>query len=222
MASSVEICNMALSRIRAGNINSFDDATVQADACSLWYGPTRDSLLEKYSWGFSVTTEALALTSNDIFNWVYAYAYPSHCLHIETLIRNYEQYSATAGQPRPRSIEALVPGDFTAPVEYTKQITSDGDRLILSNEKELRIRYRRSVEDPNKYSSLFIDALSALLASRVAVHIVGADLGRALKKDAQEDFKQLITDAGISDANQQSKAVAESEFVTVRGGVAAW
>lgn len=208
---------MGLSRIRAGKIDSLNDNTVQADACSLWYEPMRDSLLEQYSWGFSVTTQPLALTSNDIFNWVYAYAYPSQCLYIEGLIRNYEQYSSTAGNPRPRSIDDMVPGDFTAGVVYKQETLDDGTRLILSNEKELRARYRRVVTDPNKFSPLFVNALSALLAAQMAVPIIGADAGRAVSKDVMDDFKMLITNAQISDANQEHSETEESDFVTVRG-----
>ena len=42
MASEVEICNLALSNIRAGSINSLTEGSLQAQICKLKYPILRD------------------------------------------------------------------------------------------------------------------------------------------------------------------------------------
>ena len=58
MTSVVDICNLALSNIRAGSINNIDEVSLQAQQCKLKYPFMRDRLLtgrsiiklERYPW----------------------------------------------------------------------------------------------------------------------------------------------------------------------------
>ena len=85
MASEIEICNLALGNIRAGSINSFTEGSIQAQQCNLKYSIIRDRCLREIVWSFNRKIEALAtLSSVTIFNWAYAYQYPSDCLKIRS------------------------------------------------------------------------------------------------------------------------------------------
>ena len=82
MASDVEICNIALSNIRAGSINSLDENSLQAQQCKLKYALLRDRMLTEVPWTFNRKIRALSVLTTEIFNWAYAYQYPTDCLKI--------------------------------------------------------------------------------------------------------------------------------------------
>ena len=65
--NSTEICNMALSYIGNGRINSIDDAAEDARKCKIHYDHDRRRMLAAYSWGFAKRIERLALFTSDVF-----------------------------------------------------------------------------------------------------------------------------------------------------------
>lgn len=55
MASEIEICNIALSRIgNSRSINSMTEASKEANQCSLHYEQCRDAVLSDFPWNFAV------------------------------------------------------------------------------------------------------------------------------------------------------------------------
>ena len=171
MTSEVEICKLALSMIRAGSINSFTDGSLQAQQCSLWYPQTRDFMQRDAPWGFTRKIDALAvLEDEDVFNWVYVYAYPNDCLYIERLILNYEEFGSVDGAIRTRQLEDIYAPDLGAQVKYdTLNVGDPNGRVIVANDVDLRIEYRSRVTDPNKFDPMFIEAFASLLASKLAI-----------------------------------------------------
>ena len=212
MASEVEIYNMALSEIRAGSINSFTESSLQAQQGKLKYSFLRDMLLSNTPWGFAHKVDVLAVLTDDLFNWVYAYQYPSDCLHINRLILNYEEVTSETGALRTRHIEDVYAPDLDRQVKYELQ-NVDGNRVIAANETELRISYRKKITDPNLFSPLFIQAFVQLLAANVAVSIVGAEVGRQLKSDALTLYKSYIEEAAAEANNQNYSEPKDSEFI---------
>ena len=85
MASVVEICNLALSNIRAGSINNINEKTVAAENCKLKYNVLRDQLLRDAPWKFAHVVEPLALLTVTLPGWTYAYQHPSDCVGINHL-----------------------------------------------------------------------------------------------------------------------------------------
>ena len=212
MASEVEIYNMALSEIRAGSINSFTEPSLQAQHGKLKYPFLRDMLLSNTPWGFAHKVDVLAVLTDDLFNWVYAYQYPSDCLHINRLILNYEEVTSETGALRTRHIEDVYAPDLDRQVKYELQ-NVDGNRVIAANEKELRISYRKKITDPNLFSPLFTQAFVQLLAANVAVPIVGAEVGRPLKSDAFTLYTSYIEEAAAEANNQNYSEPRDSEFI---------
>ena len=62
MASAVDICNLALSRIGdIASVQSIDppEASAQAIHCARFYPVARDSMLERHPWGFATLRKTL-------------------------------------------------------------------------------------------------------------------------------------------------------------------
>lgn len=217
MSSEVEICNLALSNIRAGSINSLSENSLQAQVCSLKYQILRDRCLREIPWSFNRKIKALATVAVDIFNWAYSYQYPVDCLKIHRLIGPYEEAPAGSSSTvaRHRDVELLPVKGLRAQIPY-EIFNVDDKKTIGVNQPELRIDYAAKVTDPNLFSDDFIMALSHLLASEVAIPIVGAEMGRALRSDSLELYNRYMASAISEDKNDQYLEPNESEFITVR------
>ncbi len=92
----------------------------------------------------------------------------------------------------------------------------DDTKIIGSDQPDLRIDFAAKVSEPNLYSDDFIMALSHLLASEIAIAIVGAELGRALRNDSLQLYRQYLASAISNDQNDQYILPSESDFVLVR------
>ena len=89
-------------------------------------------------------------------------------------------------------------------------------KVIGCNETTLYIDYAKKVEDPNLFSDDFILALSHLLASEIAVPLVGAEKGRQLRSDSLQLYESYINSAAVDDSNESFLESNDSEFVTIR------
>ena len=153
MTSAVEICNQALSHIRAGGINSLSEASFAAQTCSLHYDPTRDWLLELHSWQFAHQTKDLALLDLTTPEWYYVYSYPSDTIRVNYLFPG----GFAAGNINAANSLLSYYGT-TTPEKYMRQtfpykvFNLNGTRAIGTNVSEAKIDYQRIVEDPNVLS----------------------------------------------------------------------
>ena len=87
MASVIEICNRALSNIgNSRSINSLNEASKEADQCSLHFDACRDAALADFDWNFATKRLALADTNNPPPDWQYAYQYPTDCVRITEIM----------------------------------------------------------------------------------------------------------------------------------------
>lgn len=217
MASDVEICNLALSNIRARSINSLDEGSLQSQVCSLKYSLLRDMLLTEVPWGFARSIKALALTTKTVFSWSYVYSYPSDCLQINRLVGAQEDLSTADASVISRLADSglLVTNDLRAKIPY-EIFNVDGTKTICANDSDLRIDYTKQITDPNQYTHLFILALSHLLAAEIAIPIVGAETGMKFREDSLTMYKSYIAEAIINDLNEEYSQPAISEFETIR------
>lgn len=217
MASEIQICNLALSNIRAGSINSLNESSLQAQLCKLKYYILRDRCLREIPWQFNRKIRALSSVTTDIFNWSYSYSYPVDCLKIHRLVGNYEELPLGANDVVSRLLDSRVrsPTDLRQQIPY-EVFNYDNVKVIGSNQPELRIDFAAKIEDPNLFSDDFIMALSYLLASELAIPVVGAELGRALRSDSLTMYKEYLGSAIATDMNDQYLTPADSDFINVR------
>lgn len=83
MATALSICNTALLLVNANTINSFDDSTREAAMCKALYETTKDAILSKFPWSFSLFQETLAQTSNaPLFDYTYEYQLPPGVIRV--------------------------------------------------------------------------------------------------------------------------------------------
>lgn len=78
-ASRIDLCNKAISRIKAEQIQDIDDQTLAARECRRHYPDVISEMLGgTHDWSFQNRRVALAETTNDrTGEWLYAYAVPA-------------------------------------------------------------------------------------------------------------------------------------------------
>ena len=188
--------------------------------CLLKYPLMRDFLLNDLPWQFAHALQPLAVLTTELFNWPYAYQYPSDCMRINRLVGAYEEQTLTGegsvvSQYRPWAENFVSADELRQQIPY--EIFNVGDnRVIGARETDLRVDYRREITNPDLFSSPFIIALSHLLAAEIAIPIVGAELGRQLRADSYKVYQDYIDNATIHDMNEQYNEPGNSEYVNVR------
>lgn len=199
MASVIEICNIALSRLgNSRTINSLTEQSKEAGVCSLHYEPARDAVLSDFDWSFATKRVALADTGAPPPDWQYAYRYPTDCMRI---------------------IELMVPGMRNVPsrlrIEYTTGSDADGTGKLIYTEQEMAwLKYVGLVTDPNMYDAVFRDALSWRMAGEMAMSLTS---GPQLGQNAMTMYAQVIRSAGSRSMNEsQEPPEPESEFTCAR------
>lgn len=221
MTSQVEICNIALSNIRAQSINSIDEAGVNAQYCKLKYEFLRKFMLRSSPWNFARKQAVLAALTDELFDWVYAYQYPSDCLRINKLMSSTDRLSQSSdgNAVRPEYYDNNPLNDYAnrrKSVEYAV-MNFENNKVIGANESELWIDYQIDIADPNKFDDSFIMAFSWYLSAEIAVPIIGGDNGRAERSNALKIYQATLADAMAMDSNEQNNGdMPESELILAR------
>jgi len=213
--SEVSICNVALSYIRAGGINALTESSTQAQQCTLHYPLTRDQALVAAPWGFAHRIKTLALRADTLFNWAYLYEYPSDCMHVNKLILNFATVTQGTGAYRPRSIEDIYASDLDREVPY-QVYNVNGSKVIAANHPDLRIDYQLNITDTTLFDVDTSEAISRLLASKLAVPLVGGKLGSEYEDKQFKRYSQIVAGAIANNMNERFIEQPDSEFITVR------
>lgn len=141
MASSVDICNIALTELGEDTIIALTEDSKAARLCNLFYADTRDSLLRMHPWNFAIKRVELAKTVNTpVFEFDSEFGLPSDCLKV---IKTDDVY-------------------LTYRIEGKK---------LLANSDSVKIEYISRVEDTTQFDSNFVMALALRLASKIAYNI---------------------------------------------------
>lgn len=181
-ASSVEICNTALTLIGAPTIVSLKANSREAKACDSIYNPSRRAVLAMHPWTFAqvrVTTAPDAETPD--FNYTYQHSFPSDALVIKPV-----------GKSRHSQQDYKIEG-----------------RKILTDEDTLYLRYTKDLTDTSLFSDLFADALAHHIAWKLAISLVQGNTGRRLKDSIWQDFQHTLAKARHGDSGQQAGVTME-------------
>jgi len=187
MSSVVEICNLALSHLGdSATIASIDppEGSAQAEHCGRFYPIARDSLLEMHPWNFATRRVSLAALDVETWAWTYAYAAPVSCLKVLSILP-YQSGSDDETQ------------------QYETEAAEDGTIIIRTNVEAATCRYTARVTDTTRMPPLFVDALSRLLASYMSGPVVKGESGRKAGMEQLQIFRQVASQAMVSDANQR-------------------
>lgn len=187
MSSEVAICNLALAHLGdSATVASIDppEGSAQAEHCARFYPIARDALLEMHPWKFATRRLRLAAMAVDTYNWSFAYAEPAGCVRTLAVLSD-TSVSADEGQP------------------YETDGQATGAPTIYTNQADAVLHYVARVTDATKFTPLFTDALSRLLASYLAGPVIKGDAGKAEAKAQLAAFRTVLSQAMTSDANQR-------------------
>ena len=193
MASTIDIANLALSHLGDdATVASIDppEGSAQAEHCARFYPSSLASMLEMHNWRFCLRRIALAAVTNPSATWAYAYAVPSDMLAAVTVLdpNNTDDYQAL---------------NERASQDYDMETTTAGDVVLLTNQADAVLRYKVLVTDTAKFPPLFVEALSWLLASKLAGPLLKGDSGRKAALDCTKAFAMWWGKAVASDASQR-------------------
>ena len=188
--SETGIANMALSHVGArSDIESLDEDSAEAIQCNLWYDYARQGVLEAYNWKFARKRITLALHGDTISTtegdplagvWGFRYQYPDDCL----VARKIQNPNTPPDDAIPFAVETSLDGK---------------EKTILTSMEDAVLVYTWNVENTDMFSSLFVLALSHLLAHHMAFPLTGQ---RKIKIDELKIFQGLIPLATGADANE--------------------
>ena len=185
MASVVDVCNRALDKLGHGPITSLEDGTTAANLCNRGWPLTRDQVLRDHPWNFAIKRVITSpLVTTPLWGFSYQHQIPSDMLRL-------------------LDICDLSTGEYQR----------EGD-VILANDEALRIRYVAKITDPNKYDSLFLDAVAARLAFELCEALTQSN---SKKEILWNEYQEALTTAKRVDAQENPPQIfEESDWIKVR------
>ena len=216
MASEVDICNNALALL--GDTATVvalipPSGSVQAVHCARFYPMARDQLLEMHTWGFATKRVSLALLSETPPSpWTYVYDAPSDVLNFLAILdpNATDDYSAGLAQYGNVSGSYNYNVGIYTPQPFATEMDSTGNQVIYTNQQNAILRYSGKITDTTTFSPTFTEALTRLLASKLAGPVIKGSEGRAESKSQLAEFKIAFGAATMSDANQHRQKPAQS------------
>lgn len=217
--SDTDIANQALILLGAQPINSLNDSSNQGVSVKTLYFAARDGLLRDIPWSFARKQVALSQLQaipvnldilpnvNGAGNIVYtgAYALPNDFLRMYRFspqTAHWRLISVPLNPPNVGSRLALItdaiPAAIGTPLFGTQPQNADGsDDLpggvaFVPPVTQLGCEYIARVTDVNQFDSLFVECLSAKLASQVALNITG---NAQIVQQMTALFKERLADA---------------------------
>lgn len=205
MASSVDVCNLALTHIgQIGRVTAIApaDGSAEAELCARYFPLALRDVVELGNWSFATKCVALTLvTDGERFGWDYCYALPSDCARVLGVFQD---------------LQANQYEDIGA--KYVLELDAAGVRRLYTNQVEAVLRYTEYLDDPTTASSLFVHALSWHLASMLAGPIVKGDVGAAESKRCAQMASYYFGRAAASDNNQRKvDTTPRPDWISGRG-----
>jgi len=182
MASEVNICNMALTRLGQQRIASLTQTGLGAELSNLYYEPTVEELLGAYEWPFAISRKQLtASAESNISNYSYIYVLPNDYLRILTLL-DVDDYSEV-------ETEWLVEG-----------------RKLLTNITPCYIKYLKIPQSPSDFPQSFIEALYLRIATKMCIKMTQ---DQSLMNMLYQEYMAAMQSA-MGEQGANSKSMAET------------
>lgn len=181
MASQVDICNRALTKLGAARITSLSDSSKQARALAACYDTVRKSELAKRYWNFALARTSLAALGTDP-DWGFArkFQLPNDYLKLMQVNDIY-----------------VAPGLADYRQSDDSPWAIEGQAILTDFDAPLKVRYVRDVTDTGIFHPLFVELLAAKLAYEICYEITQSRDGQ---RQAAEDYKMTLKDAALSNA----------------------
>nr|WP_233178999.1 hypothetical protein [Aquitalea palustris] len=182
--------------------------SAQAAMCARFYPMARNALLEMHTWSFATKRVSLPLLSesNQPNQWSYTYQCPPDALNLLAILdpNATDDYAGAlvlyGSYPSRYSGEVGIPNT----VPFSNEIDANGNQIILTNMQYAELRYTAEVTDTTTFSPLFIEALTWLLASKMAGPLIKGSEGRNATQSCLQQFQRAFGAAIESDSNQRN------------------
>lgn len=190
MATDVEICNEALAYIKHSKlIQSLNESGSAASYCNLFFDKTRNLLLSKYAWLFAQTQDYMALYGTPPLGWSYQYALPDNCV-------------------RPLYIKNSDSDDPKDKIPFERRLSDDKTtQVIVTNKEQANLVYTYKISNISAYPDYFTNALSFLLAIKLASPLSKKD---NILRNVTAQFDHAFMEAKNLDAISFHKKVNET------------
>ena len=195
MATSVDICNLALSILGdSGTVTSVNppDGSDQSGHCARWYPVALRRILESNAWSFATKRIKLTKLNNvDIagYGYKWAYALPSQLLRPLKI----EPEDFLFGGASPDRCPAL--GRFELGL-----IENDTHRVLFCDIDNPVLTYVSYVDNANLFPGYFIDALMLLLASYLYGPVKRSDSTSQTVVGIMKQYETALSKAKTEDA----------------------
>lgn len=196
--TDVDICNKALALVRANEIGSLDEASVQANKCRFLYPEARDHVLSMAPWPFCKAIIAGALLTETPAEWKYAYALPERCLNVRYILASSDSGMIEAYQ----GVDNRFGSIDLDPVEFEVGLSALDTRAVLTNQVDARVCYTKRIDDVRVYGQLVTDLIAYRLAMDLATPL-GGDNGSKYFSRAERMYMTLKTQAEAIHNNQR-------------------
>lgn len=201
MLSKAAICNMALSHLGVSDqITDVDtESSKEALACRLFYDQSRDEVLRAFPWPFATIIEDLALVEEDPNDeWGYSYRYPATCLKVRRIL------SGARNDTQASKVPYRIARDDTG-------------RVIFTDKEDAQVEYTQQVTAEEEFDVDFGNALSYLLASKIAPRVAGGDQVK-LSDRALRLYLGFVAVAQNTAADEErSDEEPDAAMITARG-----
>ena len=185
-ATKMQIFNAALRYIGEGRVESADEDSDNANILRDIYDQKRRALLRELPWNFAVKSVELAQTTNTPVDYDYEYQLPADSLYYI-------------------GVQADRPDLITYEIRQDKLVT---------DESTFCLKYIYDITDTAQFDSLFVEALSFLLASAIAIPRTGDP---AILNAMANGYQQAVVKArGMNMSESRTELRRPQSFIDVR------
>jgi hypothetical protein len=187
-----DVANMSLGILVEAPIDSLDDNTKAGRLLNLHYETTRQSELMKNPWSFAIFRVELDAEDDAPTGEAYRYGYPV-----------------------PEDALRVLPLTDTGEAEAARIPFKQEGGLILTNYSGPRlVRYIGNLTDPADWDPLFVEALAARLAMKIAMPLTNKP---SVLQGAQVVYNEAISEARRVNSIMASSVYASQSWAAARG-----
>lgn len=192
MASKVDLCNLALTRIGATRIIALDENTQESKDCSAIYDLIAEETMAIGSWPSARRRVSLVqVNETPVFEYSYIYQLPTNPKFLKLIY-----------------INEFKPGEIPYSIE--------GNRLLI-NESSVKIKYLAYITDVQSYDIFLRQAVVDRLAAELSYKRTGQiALYQSALRYAADHARDLLSLAGVSDIAEN---VNSDTFIDARDGI---
>lgn len=235
-ASVISIANRSLLSIGArAQVSSLQEASAEANAISVLFAPTFESLGRTAWWNClrrqgTLTLLKAAQGTPENPNgttlplppqpWLYSYALPSDCLHMRFIVPSFPAQQTGVSPLTTASVASPInlpnQGQIPFAVAYDTDANGSPITVVLTNQSQAQAVYTVNQSNPQIWDS----GLQAAMVASLAAYLVPAlSLDKGLMTASINTAEKIIAQARTQDANEGTHSQDhQPDWITARAG----